>query len=187
MFLDVGVGILTAIFASYFFSVDLSLWLVIFGILCALLPDADFLYFYPKRHDTKYDHKHRDIIHYPLLFLPVGTILIFLFFGKIWATIFFIATFLHFVHDSIGIGWGVKWLFPFTKNSYSFFYLYSKILKGGQRKLIFTFNEKNLPELVAKHGDSNWVRNIYFKWHPIAQFEFGFFVLSLIILYFYVR
>jgi hypothetical protein len=105
MFLDVGVGILTAIFASYFFSVDLSLWLVIFGILCALLPDADFLYFYPKRHDTKYDHKHRDIIHYPLLFLPVGTILIFLFFGKIWQRYFLLRLFcILFMTASVLVG-----------------------------------------------------------------------------------
>ncbi|MFA6160182.1 MAG: metal-dependent hydrolase [Parcubacteria group bacterium] len=187
MFLDIGVGILISIIVSYIFNIDFSIWLIIFGIICTLLPDADFIYFYPKRHDTKYDHKHRDLIHYPLLYLPIGTILILVIFGKIWAIVFFVASFLHFLHDSVGIGWGIKWLYPFTKNNYSFFYLYSRIKKRGRRKFVFIFNEKNLPELVAKHGDPNWVENIYYKWHPIAQVEFGVFIVSLIILYFYVK
>jgi membrane-bound metal-dependent hydrolase YbcI (DUF457 family) len=187
MFLDIGVGILTAIFASYFLRANISTWLVIFGILCALLPDADFIYYYPRRDDTKYDHKHRDLIHYPLLYLPIGTILIWIIFGKIWAIAFLITSFCHFLHDSIGIGWGVKWLFPFSKNSYSFFYLYSVKVKKGLRRPVFVFNEKNLPEMVREHGDKDWVRNIYYKWHPYARVEFAFFITSLIILLTYAR
>jgi hypothetical protein len=186
MFLDIGVGILTAVFAGHFFGVDLSFWLVFFSVSCALLPDADFLYFYPKRHDTKYDHKHRDLIHYPLLYLPIGTVLIWVIFGQIWGVTFFIASFIHFLHDSIGIGWGIKWLFPLTKNSYSFFYLYLG-KKMNRRNMIFTFTDENLPDLVRKYGDPDWVKNIYFKWHPIAQAEFAVFILSLLILLLYVK
>lgn len=186
MFLDIGVGIMVAIFTSHLFDIDLSFLLVAVSILFALLPDADFLCLYFKKHDTKYDHEHRDVFHYPLLYLSLGTVLIALFFGKIWAIMFFITSLLHFIHDSIAIGWGIKWLFPFSKNNYAFFYLYSKKIKEGMRRLVFVFNECNLPGLVQEHGDQDWVKNIYFKWHIIAKVEFGFFALSVIVLLFWI-
>ncbi len=187
MFLDIGIGILTSIFVSHFFNIEISIWIVIFSISFALLPDLDFLYFYPKKHDTKYDYKHRDIIHYPLLYLPIGTLIFWIIFGKVWGIAFFIASLFHFIHDSIGIGWGIKWLYPFSRDNHSFFYLYAKDGQRGWRKLIFIFKEKELPGIVAKYGDPNWVKNIYFKWHPIAIFELAFFILSLIILLIYVK
>lgn len=187
MFLDIGIGIFTAIFASYLFRVDIFAWLILFSVVCALFPDADFLYFYPKRHDTKYDHKHRDIIHYPLIYLPVGTIILWIIFGKIWAVVFFIVSFCHFLHDSIGIGWGIKWLYPFSENSYSFFYLVSKPGVRMKKKLVYTFTEEELPGIVDKYGDPNWVENVYKKWHPYAVVEMAVFIISLIALFIYVR
>jgi len=187
MFLDFGIGILVSVFSSYFFKIEISIWLILFSIACAVLPDADFLYFFPKRNDTKYDHKHRDFIHYPLLYLPLGTMLLGIVMGKIWAVVFLLASFFHFLHDSIGIGWGVKWLFPFSKNSYSFFYIYSSKIRRGLKKVVFVFNKKNLPDMVREHGDKDWVKNIYYKWHPYAQVEFAIFIISIIVLYFYAR
>jgi hypothetical protein len=187
MFLDIGIGIFTAIFISYFSETNILVWFILFSVACSVLPDADFIYFYPRRHDTKYDHKHRDLIHYPLLYLPIGSIIAYIIFGKIWAIAFLTSSFFHFLHDSIGIGWGIKWLFPFSNNSYSFFYLYSAKIKKGLRKTVFIFNEKNLPDMVREHGDKDWVKNIYYKWHPYAQVEFAVFIVSLITLFFYVR
>lgn len=187
MFLDIGSGIFSAIITSYLFNVDVSTWLVLFSILWALFPDVDFLYFYPKRHDTKYDHKHRDIIHYPLLYLPIGTIFIWFIMGNVWAFAFFISSFLHFLHDSIAVGWGIKWLYPFSENNYAFLYLYSRKDKRGLRKLVFSFNKDNLPKYVDEHGDRDWVKNIYYNWHAIAIIEFIFFLISLTVLYFYVK
>ena len=187
MFLDIGVGILIAILVSILFHVKLVAFLIIVGILFALGPDLDFLYVYLRRHNARDDYKHRDIIHYPLLYLPIGTLLIFVLFGKVWAILFFLTSFLHFVHDSIAIGWGVKWFFPFSRKNFAFLYLYSSKLKSGLRKPFFSFDEKELPAIVAEHGDKNWVKNIYFKWHLIAIVEFSFFIISLIALYFYVR
>jgi len=137
MFLDIGLGVFIAIITSYFFQVDLSPTLLMFSIIFTLLPDSDFLYFYPKRHDTKYDHQHRNIIHFPLLYIPAGTLLIWSIWGNIWALSFFLASLGHFIHDSIGIGWGIKWLYPFSKNSYAFFYLYSRRIKKGLRRFIW--------------------------------------------------
>lgn len=107
--------------------------------------------------------------------------------GNVWVFAFFISSLLHFVHDSIAVGWGIKWLYPFSKNNYAFLYLYSKKDKQGLRKLIFSFNKDNLPKYVDEHGDKDWVKNIYYNWHPIAIIEFIFFLISLTILYFYVK
>lgn len=187
MFLDIGVGIIAAIFVSGMFDVPLSVWMVMGGILFALLPDVDFLYYFTKRGDSKYDYKHREIVHCPLVSVPIGTFLVWIIGGKVWAVLFFISFFLHLVHDSIAVGWGIKWLYPFSRNNFAFFYLYSLKNKKGLRKLLFSFNERELPGVVAEHGDGDWVRNIYYKWHPIAIVEFSVFMISLMMLYFYVR
>ena len=187
MFLDIGIGILITVFISATFQVKLTVLLIAVGILFALGPDLDFLFLYLRKHDARDDYKHRDIIHFPLLYLPIGTILMFLLFGKIWATLFFIASLSHFIHDSISIGWGIKWLFPFSRKNIAFFHLYSRKLKYGLIKPIHIFNEKELSAIVAEHGDENWVENIYYKFHPIAIIEFLVFIISLIVLYFYVK
>lgn len=187
MFLDIGVGILVSILISSIFEIKLTLLLIGLGILFALGPDLDFLYLYAKKHNSKDDYKHRDVIHFPLIYLPVGTVFILFLFGKIWAVLFFLTSFFHFVHDSIAVGWGVKWLFPFSRKNIAFFYLYSSKLRRGLRKTIFVFDKKKLPVIVAEHGDKDWIKNIYFKWHPIAIVEFMVFVISLIVLYVYVK
>lgn len=187
MFLDFGIGLLVAVLASYLFDIPLTSSLVLFSTACAVLPDADFLYYFPKRNDTKYDHNHRGLIHYPLIYLPVGTITCWILLGTSWASIFFISSFFHFVHDSVGIGWGIRWLYPLSKNNYAFFYLYSKKIRRGLRKTIFVFDDKNLSEYVGEHGDANWIENIYYKWHPIAIVEFLFFITAVISLILYAR
>lgn len=187
MFLDIAIGIFSAIFVSSIFQSSPNFWLFFFAILLALLPDLDFLLYYPKRGDTKYDCKHRDIVHYPLIYLPVGALIFWLLFGKIGASLFLITSFFHFVHDSIGIGWGIKWLYPFSKNNYAFFYLFSGRRKKGLRRLLFSFNQEDLGRYIQEHGDKDWVKNIYFKWHPIAIVEFVSFVISVIVMIIYLK
>lgn len=187
MFLDIGIGIFVSIFTSFVFDFEISFWLILISVFFAVAPDVDFLYFFPKRGDTKYDHNHRSIIHYPLLYLPAGTILFWMVFGNIWATVFFFSSLFHFIHDSIGIGWGVRWLYPFSNRNYAFFYLYSKKIKKGLRGFIFSFSPKELSKCVSEHGDADWVKNIYYKWHPIAIVELLFFLVALIVLFLYAK
>lgn len=182
MFADIGFGILSTILVSLIFKIQPGFWMFSAGAFFPLAPDFDFLYYYPRRGDTKNDYRHRDLIHYPLIYLPIGSIIFWIIFGKIWALLFLIASFCHFLHDSIGIGWGIKWFFPFSKTNFAFFYLYSKENKKGLCKPILSFNEEELKEAVKIHGDSNWVENIYHKWHWIAIIELVIFIISLAIL-----
>jgi membrane-bound metal-dependent hydrolase YbcI (DUF457 family) len=186
MFLDIGMGILVAIFTSQYYHVHLGELLVIGGIIFALCPDFDFILHYFKNGISREDYQHRNMIHYPLLFLPIGTLVAHLIGGNVWAMLFFLGALSHFLHDSIAIGWGIKWLFPFSKKNYVFLYHYSKIQKRGLRKFVFAFDKSALSAVVAEHWSDEWFNDIYRHWHPIAIVEFGVFLISIATLYFYV-
>lgn len=186
MFLDIAIGIFTGIIINFFSNGHTNSFIT-YSIFFALLPDLDFVIY--KIFDLSPDkgYKHRDLFHNPLIYLPLGCLLIFIINGNKFIILsFIIISLLHFIHDSIAYGRGIKWLYPFSNNSYAFFYLYSKVIKRGLWKLLFIFNSESIPKFDKEHGDENWIKNIYLKWHPIAIIEFSFFIISLIALYFYV-
>lgn len=187
MFLNIGSGLLSVMFVSSIFHVPLTTPMTVVGILFALGPDLDYLYHILRHGHGKSDFEHRNLLHLPLLYLPVGTAIIFLVAGPMYATLFLIPSLLHFFHDSMGIGWGVRWLFPLSTDNIAFFYLYSGKIPEGLRKLIFVFDTATLRETVHEHGDPDWKQNIYGKLHPIAIIEYSVFIISLIILFLYVR
>lgn len=186
MLLDLGLGIFIGIMVSSLSGI-LSWTLILISVAFALLPDLDFIIYKVFGIHQDKGYKHRELFHYPLLYLPLGSFLIFHFFGRYLAIAFFLASFLHFVHDSIAYGRGVKWLFPFSKDGYAFIYLFSRAVKRGLWQPVFIFNEETTAEFDREHGDEEWLTHIYKEWHPIAIIEFSFFLLSLICLFFYVR
>lgn len=184
MFLDIGAGILISIFVSRLFDVPLSVTFIIGGIFFALLVDIDYIFYFFSNKSLKNVHRHRDLLHYPLLYIPLG-ILFASFINVSWAVLFGLCSLAHFIHDSIGIGWGVQWFYPFTKDHYAFFYLYQPPNKEKlPKKFIYIWKHENISVLDFKYGDDNWIRDIYLKFHPYAVFEFLVFLISLIILYF---
>lgn len=188
MFLDIGAGIFTALFLSKINSVELNWFFVVAGIIFALLPDADYVFLSFKKKDlNKSFLHHREMLHHPLLYIPIGTIIVY-FFSPIYAELFFLASLAHFIHDSIGVGWGVQWLYPFNKNHYSFLYLYKPSFNAKKlpTKLFYAFKHEEIDALDRDYGDPNWVKNIYFKLHPYGIFEIVVFIVSLIVLYFYI-
>ncbi len=187
MMLDIGVGILLAIFTSRLFEMPLTVVFVIGGAIFALLMDLDYLFHLYKEGSSKKAHKHRNSLHFPLLYIPLGTLII-SFFSASWAVLFGFCSFAHFFHDSIGIGWGIQWLYPFRKEHYSFFYIYKPDRPEKlPNKFIYTWKHEDIDLLAKKYGDENWLENIYWRWHPYAIVEFLTFILALIALFFYVR
>ena len=185
MFLDIGIGILLSIWTSRFFHVDLTFTLVLTGIAFALLPDIDFFVEFIKHGSVggKVIREHRELIHFPVIYIPVA-ILIYAAFGTMWVALFSLAILAHFLHDSIGIGWGIKWFWPFSRRSYK---LFSEKNGKFSRRLVISWNPEELTEVVADYGDSNWIRNIYLRPTPVVIIEFSFFIISLIILYLYLH
>ena len=186
MFLDIGLGIITAILFSFYFHFELS-FLLVPAIIFSLLPDLDFVLYKVFDIHPEKGYKHRDLFHYPLLYSLVGFVAIYIFFNRWYPWLFLVISFLHFVHDSIAYGRGIKWLWPFSKDGYAFFYFYSRVNKKGLWQPVFIFNEEAIKKFDEKHGDEDWIKNIYLKFHPIAAIETLVFIISLLWLYFYTR
>lgn len=181
--LDIGIGIFSAIIVSKLFGIELSPLLLGAGMVLANLPDIDGVYTFMRNgNDFKAVSRHRELIHYPLIYLPVGALLA-LPFGAEWSVLFLLASTGHFLHDSIGIGWGIPWLWPFTNNNYSFLYKYMpRYHQHHPRKLLYVWERDRMDELIERYGDRNWFQNIYVKLHPFFLAEILFFIAAVLTL-----
>lgn len=183
MFLDIGIGILLSIFISWYFKYKLAFLFIASGIVFSLLPDIDFLIEFLRHKSVggKVIREHREITHYPLFYIPIVILVLFLF-GKMWALFFILAVFFHFLHDSIGIGWGIKWLYPFSKKSYKFF-----CEKDGRlsKRFIISWEQDELKSVVEQYGDPNWIKNIYLRPSPVFIIEFLAFLFAIFVLIVY--
>jgi hypothetical protein len=163
---DIIAGITLTHLVGLLFGFDPSVTHVLIGIVFALLPDLDFAYHYLRTSQVSaykgHIEDHRDGLHYPLLYLPIGSGLTWLLFGEEWAVLFFLGSLSHFLHDSVGIGWGIKWLFPFTSKNYKFF-----CEKDGElsNRLVVSWTQRELTEVISAKGDKNWIANLF--WKPI--------------------
>src|SRR3989344_6786031 len=177
MFLDIGLGIFAAMAVSALWDVPLTLAFAAVGACFALLPDLDFVFLAIRRRNALH---HREGLNYPLLFVPIGAF-IFSWFGGAWALLFALASLGHFIHDSVCIGWGVQWLFPFTKDHYSFFYIYKPRWRAEYlpRQWLYIWKHDEIDALDARYGDPDWIRNIYSTWHPYAVAEFAVFLAAI--------
>ncbi len=185
MLADIGLGIFVALLASKLFGIDISAQLVGMSVLFALLPDADFIVhaIMHRKMGGKRAHTHRDLFHYPLLYLVVGGVIA-AFFGIIWFFVFMAASFAHFVHDSMGIGWGIKWTYPFSKRIYKLFSTREGDLSMGAAA---TWTEEELEKVAEEKGNEHWIRDIYFRWHPIGIVEDLVFIVALVALWMVLR
>ncbi len=169
MFLDIAVGIFGVTVFVHLTGAEPSAWLFTFAIACALLPDADVLFHLLRGHPLgKYAHRHRTFLHYPLLFLPA----VFLTLLPLGFSYSFMATGLvcwHFLHDSVGIGWGVQWQYPFGKRYYKF-------MDAGS--FVRGRTPQQVEQVAAKRGDPDWLRNTYFRPSPTLILELVMLVIA---------
>ena len=141
MLLDVGLGVLVSIVVSRLFSFPLTPGFVVGSIVFAFLVDLDFLFHITRGSSHRNAHRHRDLLHLPLLYIPAGSLITYFLGGTPWGLAFALSSLGHFIHDSIGIGWGVQWLRPFTDNHYSFFYNIQTSRKGKIAEKIAVYLE----------------------------------------------
>jgi hypothetical protein len=187
MLLDIALGIIISIFVSKLLNIELTTLLVFVGIFFALLPDADFILFLLKGGKAgKRAHFHRDLFHRPLLYIPIGFIML-LPFGKEWAFLFALTSLGHFIHDStaFGLGWGIRLFWPFSKNYFMFF----RFRVGGEKKFpfrpVYNLNSSEALRMADEYGDPNWMRNLYFCPSVVLVTELVFLVLALLLLWLY--
>src|SRR3989344_3650418 len=185
MFLDIGFGIIGALLVSHWFAVALSHTVLGLGILFALLPDSDYLAYLAQRGNPKFAHRHRDLLHKPLPFLVLGTFIAYFVGGAFTATLFAVAVSLHFLHDSVGIGWGVRWLWPFSPRSYKFFS--EPDGRVWSRRLLVSWSPDELNAAAERFGEGDWFRKYYLRFHPVGLIELVGFAGALVALYFFLR
>jgi len=183
MLLDFGLGIISSIMVSRIFDIPLSWWFVLLGIGFAIIVDLDFLVYQIKNGDPKFAYKHRNLLHLPLLYIPIGFVAI-SFFSLQVTVLFALSSLFHFIHDSVGIGWGVQWLYPFKTTHYAFLYRYHAPSKPTVPfQWLYSWKHEEVEALAEQHGDPDWIKNIYFKWHPYAIAELIGFLIALAVLY----
>ena len=176
MFLDIASGICIAIGLQHFFGLPLGFSVIAACIVFALLPDSDFIVHLARGGTSKNAAHHRDLLHYPLVYIPLGMLLISLLSIPL-AIAFGVSSLLHFLHDSIGIGWGVQWLYPFTASHYSFLYLYQAKGKTSlPKRYFYSWKHEDIPAINKQYGDPDWIKHIYLNWHPYAIIEFAAFL-----------
>lgn len=94
--------------------------LAIYAISAALavLPDLDILIQTMVRKKPEKISDHRDIFHKPLAIIPIFVSIYI--FSPFWAYLIGSCLLAHFIHDSTGSGYGVKWFYPFSENTFKF-------------------------------------------------------------------
>lgn len=183
MLLDIGLGILIPLGLAKGLALPFTDSFVLWGIAFFLLPDIDFVFHMLRGRLKNHDHKHREGLHYPILFLIIG--LVICFYSLPYGLLFLLCTMAHFIHDSIGIGWGIQWFYPISKNYYIFFYHYSLSAIGhlpNKAVRILTPQEKRI--LEEKYADNNWFKNVYLKFHPYAIVELVVFLVAMVVWFF---
>ena len=96
-----------------------------FGVVFGFLPDMDmFVWFFKRKsfypNATREDNHRQSIFHYPLVWLLAGIAIYFLSataYGKTAGLIVWLASWSHFVLDSIEFG--IRWLWPFSSKFYA--------------------------------------------------------------------
>ena len=187
MFLDLSAGILLAIFANFYFGIKLTWYLIIITMVFAISPDIDFIWNFLKRRII--NQSHREILHHPLFFVFFGAVILF-FFSKDFAFLFILAVFWHFLNDTMFMGLGVQWFWPFSKKYFNLFGILWYQTPGKPKlpfKFFYIWTPEQIKEIEKKYGDPDWIRNIYFKPNFFAVIEYLIFIASIILLILYVK
>jgi hypothetical protein len=181
MHADIGLGIIVALIATKIFGIEISTQLVGISILCALLPDIDFIIRAITRRTIggKDAHVHRELLHYPLPYIAIGSGIA-LFFGSVWTFVFAAASLAHFLHDAIGIGWGVKLLWPFSKKNFTLY-------QADTHTWFFWKTDAEVANSAAMHGKDDWIRYYYARPTAVSVIEGMLFVGALVLLWSAVR
>jgi membrane-bound metal-dependent hydrolase YbcI (DUF457 family) len=176
---DIGVGIFLAIYISHLFNEPLTLTLILLGIGAALLPDVDIMTMLWGR------WRHREITHYPVVYIPIVA-LVYLVFGAPYGTLLVLGVLIHLLHDTVGIGWGISWLWPLTNRRFLFlpaagrmkvFGLFMSWLPKDQQKIDEEMNARNA------NLKEDWITHYYLRPSLLGAIEYGMLVLSLLVLY----
>lgn len=176
-------GIFAVFFAAAITSTDILWWHFLIGISLAMCPDLDAIPELLKRGkisaSAEHSHDHRDLLHFPLLFIVVGLILSLLF--GYWGWLFLIATMLHFLNDMYGTGWGIPLFWPFSKDRFKLLTDENNNPATGTGNWVRRVKISTLSSEIVEHGTETWVDDFYYRFNPVMATEYSLFALALLL------
>lgn len=188
MLLDIKLGLLWAILVAILFGQIITPPWLLAGVFFALLPDIDFWLEYIKRGTVggKTIDLHRTLLHAPLTYIPV-TILVGVYGGPAWMWLFGLGIFGHFIHDSMGMGYGIRWLWPFSTRWYKLFSGKDGAIHYDTDHLLTSWSDEEMIALVHERGNGNWIKEElqYMRQHWLAltlKLMFTFIIATLLII-----
>jgi len=183
MIVDIAAGILISVGIAHLFGASLTWLLVIIGILAALFPDLDTLTrFFPERHVIRrIVGVHRGLLHRPLFVILLSCLAFFA--GPLIGTIVVCGVIYHLVHDTFFLGWGIKWLWPFSELSISIFH----DRRGSFVPYALVWQPEDDARIKAEYSTDDWVQTFYFRPTLISLTEYPGLVIALIVLYLSMR
>jgi hypothetical protein len=85
----------------------------------------------------------------------------------------------HLIHDTIGLGWGVAWLWPLSERKIIFF----PVARMKTYGWFMSFTPEEELKLSYDYHNPNWLRHYYLRPNPVAYIEYGTFIIALIVLF----
>jgi hypothetical protein len=181
---DAGLALITLSLTSLFFDTPVTLALAIWVFFFSYAPDVDGLIHYATTGklvaDLENGRDHREGLHYPLLWLLVFAVVIYFFGLTIWTASALVATMMHFLHDTIGVGWGVKLFFPFDSGSYK---LFSKKYINADISLtpvIVRYSPEELEKTLKEIAVSVWIEPYFCHPTRVAVVDYSLFIIGII-------
>jgi len=177
MVIDVGAGVLLALYVAHILHFFAEPSFILVGVACALLPDIDtILTLNP--FIRRMIGEHRSTIHTPVIYL-VAAPLVWAVWGSAVGVLFALGVFYHLVHDTFFLGYGIKWFWPLSQRSFSFFH----DKDGRITSDILIWQPEEDAAIKAKYQSAHWIRDFYFRPSLISLTEYPVGILALGLLY----
>lgn len=78
--------------------------------------------------------------------------------------LFILCSLVQFIHDSVGTGWGIPWLFPFSSLRFKFVYQYDLRKAGLPQKIAWAWSPDEQRRLAQAYGDPHWHQHTFRFW-----------------------
>ncbi len=181
---DIGIGIILGLLFEPFGDNTMANTLI--GIVFVLLPDIDAVLYYGSRLTGigKLGEKladHRDLFHYPLIFISVGVVVLLIIY-PVLIPIFVAGSLVQFAHDSVGTGWGIPWLAPFSDKRFKFLYQLDLHKAKQPQKLVWVWTKSEQNRLIREFGDQDWHKHTFQFWRYAATWKVGEIIVLIIAL-----
>lgn len=167
--MDLSCGVIEYAVISYLFGKSFDYKVLGLSVFFAFLPDLDFIPFVFLR--KRLNLMTHQMIHYPLILLPFGFVLVLLAGGEYMATLYLVGVTVHFINDTTDNLGGIKWLWPFINVYFSF--RNGKIIRAERQREEFYSIIKNGMEdrnIVQELFKRTKVENKDLKHKPVVLY-----------------